>query len=374
MIDIPSIQNLFSMAKISALVIFGFSVLNQILGFLGGIPLLQRMSLNMKDIKNCGAIKYVITDKIKDRSRGEWIRRVVVFYLEAFWVMIIMGFVWISLEMTVIYANNLNDGMEKFNLVILVAALVIGCFILFGGKKVTHTISKLLPLVLAVWISLVIIWLSVITMNLRVMYFAMLVSTLLMNGAIIFSLQINNWYRDYNARKINYFRVIRYILIAVGVSNCYAQLEFKNEWNASMYNVITGICLILACVEYCMIEVMDETSYAEIIVHTKEGDKITKNKIIYYHGDKVKLVLEYVTKEILDADMIDSITYLEKYPIYKRNRQDSVECFLKNGDRKKYSYYKLKNDKWILFFKFINGARESILLKTEDVEKVVEQK
>lgn len=54
MIDIPSIQNLFSMAKISALVIFGFSVLNQILGFLGGIPLLQRMSLNMKDIKNCG--------------------------------------------------------------------------------------------------------------------------------------------------------------------------------------------------------------------------------------------------------------------------------------------------------------------------------
>ena len=51
-----------------------------------------------------------------------------------------------------------------------------------------------------------------------------------------------------------------------------------------------------------------------------------------------------------------------------------MECFLKNGDRKKYSYYKLKNDKWILFFKFINGARESILLKTEDVEKVVEQK
>lgn len=86
------------------------------------------------------------------------------------------------------------------------------------------------------------------------------------------------------------------------------------------------------------------------------------------------MVLVDGTKEILDADLIDSITYLEKYPIYKRNRRDSVECFLKNGDRKKYSYYKLKNDKWILFFKFINGARESILLKTEDVEKVVEQK
>ena len=128
--------------------------------------------------------------------------------------MIIMGFVWISLDVTVIYANNLNDGMGKFNLVILVAALVIGCFILFCGKKVTHTISKILPLVLAVWISLVIIWLSVTTINLRVMYFAMLVSTLLMNGAIILSLQINNWYRDYNAREINCFRVIRYILIA----------------------------------------------------------------------------------------------------------------------------------------------------------------
>lgn len=222
MIDIPSIQNLFSMAKISALVIVGFSVLNQILGFLGGIPLLQRMSLNMKDIKNCGAIKYVITDKIKDRSRGEWIRNVAVFYLEAFWIVISGFFIVIFLNMAVVYANNLNDGMGKFNLVILVAALVIGCFILFCEKKVTHTISKFLPPVLAVWISLVIIWLSVTTINLRVMYFAMLVSTLLMNGAIIFSLQINNWYRDYNARKINYFRVIRYILIAVGVSNCYA--------------------------------------------------------------------------------------------------------------------------------------------------------
>ena len=46
--------------------------------------------------------------------------------------------------------------------------------------------------------------------------------------------------------------------------------------------------------------------------------------------------------------------------------------FLKNGDIKEYSYYRLKNDKWILFSKYIDGERESILLKTDDVKKIVQ--
>lgn len=185
-----------------------------------------------------------------------------------------------------------------------------------------------MPVVLAVWLSLGIILLSVITINQRIMYFAMLVSTLLMNGAIILSLQMHNWYRDYEGRKINYCRVIRYILIAVWVSNCYSQLDLTNGWDTSMYDVILILNLILASIEYFMIDGKGENGYAKITIHTKEGDKVTKDKIIYYYGGKVKYVLDDGTEEIIDVDLIDRITCMQKYPSFKSdNEQNRVECF-----------------------------------------------
>lgn len=368
------IRNIFSGAGLKTIVTMVYPVLINIIGFLG-IPFFQVMFLKMKDIRNRGAIKYIVTYKIQNSSISDSFRKVIVFYLEVFWIIISAVFVLISFGIAIVCTNILQKGMEKYCLVILASAFIVGSLIIFIEKKVTHKISKFLPVVLAVWVSLGIILLSVITMNQRSMFFAMLVSTLLMNGAIILSLQINNWYRDYKEKKINYCRVIRYILIAVWVSNCYSQLELTNGWNSSIYDMVLILYFVLVCVEYFVMEVRDEIGCAEIIIHTKEGDKVTKDKIIYYYGDKVKYVLDDGTEEIIDVDLIDRITCIQKHPSFKSdNEQNRVECFLKNGDIKEYSYYRLKNDKWILFSKCTDGVRESILLKTEDVKKIVEYK
>lgn len=372
LIDITMIRNMFSEAGLKTIVTMVYPVLINIISFFG-IPFFQVMFLKMKDIKNRGAIKYIVTYKIQNRSISDSLRKIFVFYLEVFWIIISAVLVLISFGIAIVYTNILQKGMEKYYLAILVSAFIVGSLIIFIEKKVTHKISKSLPVVLAVWVSLGIILLSVITLNQRIMFFAMLVSTLLMNGAIILSLQINNWYMDYKEKKKNYCRVIRYILIAVWVSNCYSQFELTNGWNSSMYDMVLILYLVLACVEYFMMEVGDEIGCAEITIHTKEGDKVTKDKIIYYYGDKVKYVLDDGTEEIIDVDLIDRITCIQKHPSFKSgSEQNRVECFLKNGDIKEYSYYRLKNDKWILFSKCTDGARESMLLKTEDVKKVVE--
>lgn len=342
-----------------------------------GIPFFQGLFLKLNDIRNGGAIKYIITDKIKNRNIKDFRRKVAVFYLEVFLVIISAVLVIMFLEIMVVYVTILRKEMEKYYLVILASAFIVGSLIIFIEKKVTHKISKFLPSVLAIWFSLVILLLSVMTLNRENMYFAMLVSTLLLSGAIILSLQINNWYRDYKEKKINYCRVIRYVLLAVWVSNVFSQLELTNRWDLSMYDMFLILYFALAFVEYYMIEVKDKKGYADIIIHTKEGDKITKEKIIYYYGDRVKYVLDDGTEEIMDVDLIDSITCIQMYSSiisHRKQNKNRVECVLKNGDIKEYSYYKLKNDKWNLFSKFTDDTRESILLKTEDVKKIVEYK
>lgn len=372
--DFTMILNIFSEVSLQAILNLVFPLLIKIVG-LFGISFFQVLFLKVQDIKNSGAIKYIITNKIRNRSIKDSFRKVVVFYLEALWGILSAVFAMISMVILVACTNIRQEGMEKYYLAILAIAFVMGSFVIFIEKKVTHKISKFLPVVLAVWISLGIILLSVITENRRMIFYALLVSTLLMNGATILSLEINNWYRDYKGRKINYCRVIRYVLIAVWLTNFYSQLELTNSWNTTMYDVILLLNLILASIEYFMIDGKGENGCAEITIHTKEGDKVTKDKIIYYYGDKVKYVLDDGTEEIIDVDLIDRITCIQKHPSFKSdNEQNRVECFLKNGDIKEYSYYRLKNDKWILFSKCTDGVRESILLKTEDVKKIVEYK
>ena len=89
----------------------------------------------MQDIKNSVAIKYIITNKIKNKSVKDSVRKGIVFYLEVLWVIISVVLVLISLEITVVYANILQEGMEKYYLVILVIALVMGSLVIFIEKK-----------------------------------------------------------------------------------------------------------------------------------------------------------------------------------------------------------------------------------------------
>lgn len=372
-----SLHNLIQEGDIGTIIYSAITVIITIMEFFG--TTFPEMKLKGKDFKNKNAIEYVIVDSVKDESIKSFCRKTGVFYLEVFLVLLDKLIMLIPIGSFCILADGIAKGRKIYwyLIVFLIASIVIGILMYVVDKKVSEKVRKVYPLILAIGISIFSIIILIIIRIKSLLFFLIGISTLLILGAVIYFLQKIDWYKDYDNEDIlNCCRIIRYILLGMETVYFLVQIEYAVNQDSVVSQVIYGLVLFLASVEYIVINRKDKNSYANIILHMNDGeDKVTKEKVIQYYGEKIKVNLIDGTEELLNFEQIKNISYRRNNLLLKKSTsQNNVKCILKNGEVQGFSFYQLKNDKWIMFSKSENGVKDVIFIKSDDVIKVEEQK
>lgn len=124
--------------------------------------------------------------------------------------------------------------------------------------------------------------------------------------------------------------------------------------------------------------------YADVIIHTVEGDKVTKRRIMQYENNRVKYELIDGTTEIVEEDDILYISYqLPKLPqikfLEKIRKKTRVECLLKDIKLDKNLSYKIKSYKfvgesWIGLKVEQFNKDEKVIINVNRVKKLIEYK
>jgi len=127
--------------------------------------------------------------------------------------------------------------------------------------------------------------------------------------------------------------------------------------------------------EYIWILTHDDINRVSVILHTKLGEKITRDKIIQYETDKIGYTLLNGKVEIIDNDEVEAITYRINHLLLKGNDEKKrVTCKLRSGKLVEFQNYRLVNDTWVKFIKDKNRTRDVLMVKIKDTESIVEEK
>jgi len=127
--------------------------------------------------------------------------------------------------------------------------------------------------------------------------------------------------------------------------------------------------------EYIWILTHDDINRVSVILHTKLGEKITRDKIIQYETDKIGYTLLNGKVEIIDNDEVEAITYRINHLLLKGNDEKKrVTCKLRSGKLVEFQNYRLVNDTWVKLIKDKNRTRDVLMVKIKDTESIVEEK
>jgi len=163
--------------------------------------------------------------------------------------------------------------------------------------------------------------------------------------------------------------MIRYVILIVYTMIYFMDLHFLD--NDMLWMVWSLSCYF----EYIWILTHDDINRVSVILHTKLGEKITRDKIIQYETDKIGYTLLNGKVEIIDNDEVEAITYRINHLLLKGNDEKKrVTCKLRSGKLVEFQNYRLVNDTWVKFIKDKNRTRDVLMVKIKDTESIVEEK
>lgn len=323
--------------------------------------------------KNRKACKYILLGKVQDESFRNYLKRYGVFAFDM--VMIIINiFVIIGVvELFILFADIRMGEIGIENSVAILVSMMVGIIIIasyIGIKGHSQLDKKVKPMISVFCEGILIIMLeTLLVQNMKICVAILAIVSISFTFSIIITLYQCGVYKIHNFFSVIISRIVRFFIL-VGYS-----LYFFVKLESLKYYIIILPWIALCCFEYIWIGKKDDTRVANVIVHTKHGEKITKEKIIQYEGNKIGYKLLDGKEEIVDDDEIEMITYQIKHSFYKRYKAKyRVECKLRNGDVLMYQRYKLINDSWVRFFITERGVKNAIIIKIRDTEKITEER
>lgn len=352
------------------------AVISAVMALLGqwGINF-SKLALIVKDFKNRKTIKYVIVDKVMDENAKIFLRRALAFFLEASWTLVSMLSIYVLCKVHIYLYEEVEKGKSIYWYLFsfLIVSVVIGIIIYVVKKKITKKVEKVVVSLLGMTdIVILLVIISIIIKKVAIIFLLMAIETVIIIGTAIYILQTIGWYRDNKGIGLNVCRITRYLLVVMEIVEFFLQIEYTNKWDVVISNVIFFLVFFMAWIEYIVINMTDKSMSVNVILHMNDGeDKVTKEKVIQYDGEKVKVRRIDGIEEILNLDQIKNISYSKSCSFSKKaTKTNKVKCILKNGEVQMFSHYQMKNDKWIMFSKTENGVRDVIFLKTDDIIKI----
>ena len=239
---------------------------------------------------------------------------------------------------------------------------------LLGKKRHLKLYNKVVPMAFAFCEGTLFIMLFTLSVKNIEKYVGVLaIISILITATIIITLHKFGIYKNYQYPSVIICRAIMYIILIAYSLYCFITLEAIDNGS------IVLVWMILCYIEYICIEKKDTTRIACVTLHTKNGKKITKDKIIQYEEDKVGYKLLDGREEILDENEIETITYQRKHLFCKYYKpKHIVECQFRDGNISRYQGYRLIRASWVSFFKIEKGIEDVLILKIKDTERITE--
>lgn len=321
---------------------------------------------------------------------------------------------WKAYDYTVIgkiYDESFKNYLSKYGVMAIEAVLpilnlfvmiiIIGIFILFGNIRLRIIDSEtgiiiILSIMLAILVIMTILVKQrhlkicrIITPILATFCICILFSMLILFGAnrseqfkygisivstvicisIIITLNKVGLYKRYKYYFVNITRGIRYATLII------LTLYHFNSIKIIENNIVYLIYMLICVIEFIYINIYDIEMRANVILLTRHGKKVTKDKIVQYRGDKIKYRMLDGKEVIVDDNEIRAITYRIKHMQCKNYRtKNKVECIFKNGRTYSFQNYFLISDSWVEFFCVKEGIKYVLVLKLKDIEQIVYEK
>lgn len=328
--------------------------------------------------KNKRASRYVLLYKVWDESLESYIKRLGIYFLENFLivldVLILVGIVELFVFFSSIVIGKIHINGSFILVLIMVVLILVAAFI---GKCQYLQRLKILGLVFCESI-LVVIFAGICFKNIQnlniCLYILQGVSSAV-EIAIIYTFYNIGLYRNYKSYKsckypMYIIRGMKYLMIIV-YNFCFFIIRQNSE---NLFLWLSYIWIAINLLEFILVVKNDETRLAEVTIYQKNKNEITKNKIIQYAGGKIGFKTLDGKEKVIDSDTIEKIVYTRSHLFNKKVKcKKKVKCTLRNEKILQYQGYQLVTDLWMLLYKTEDEVMEVLIIKTQEMKEIVEE-
>lgn len=335
----------------------------------GGISV-PTLLIKMTDWKNRKAIKGIILRKINDDTLNNLIRKLCVVAIEMFGLIIglvITGFI-MSYALLFLKIRS-GDISQNEGACIILVNLFVATILDYIMKKIYYKLGKALYRDFIVVIGCILGVMPIVLFVNKKFYmlFYLAMTSIVSLRLIIAVLNKKDFYKHYKNIHVRIIRLIRYILGCGCIIYIFLKLKIIET------NIIFVVWMLLCLIEYIIVNGNEDNKYVDIIIHTIDGEKITKDKIIQYEGDKIKYKLTTGAEEIVNVNIVQNITYCQKHLLTKEKAGNKpILCFLNDDANSilEFQYYRMLDDTWVYFSNRDGRKRDAFIINTNKIKKM----
>lgn len=362
-----------------------FNIMTVLFGILGtvltciGVSLFK-IFISLPDFKNRKTVKYIICKRVLGKlNKDFWLKcfvpigEIIWFLLMPCIMLVIIYIVLVIVNMIIICTSNgEKSGLIVF--ILFIGVLTAG----FLGKKLQQSRKdnyiKFLFLIGYVLFSLTVYSVFLCSAQQLLTIIALISIVIEFSFIYLFYKWGANRYYRYTFWDI-VSRCIRYAII---IMTAFSLIK----GSANYLTIFYWICFSFVLFRY--IVNTDDDIYTDIIIHTVDGNKETKRRIMQYENNRVKYDLKDGTTEIVEDEDILYISYqlsrLPKIKFLQRFRKNNkIECILKDAELNKIlsckiKSYKFVGESWIGLNVEQSDKDEKIIINVNRVKRLTEHK
>ncbi len=336
-----------------------------------GLPL-NKLFIKLFDFKNRKTVKYMICNKVRTKLDAVTESSIVVLYFFKcyyFLLFAIVYFLFVQYVLNIIEQNKSALG--------IVFALVIGSSVIRRILEKGKCIKNIFKIIIAIF-AVIVIAVHNILLYYKQTY--VLVLTLILGfislDVIISRIPIGIYARKCYKKNVAVFVFLRHLIF-------YATYLLQMVYSANENILYLGYSgwLIFASIEMVInLRTMGDTTLVNI--HTSQGIKRTKSRIMQHECNKVKYILEDGLMEIVDETDVLYISYAPPERIltmiWERIQGEAcIECFLKDSGTEesvnnKFSAYQYKNigESWISLYMKDGAGKRVTIINTNRIKRI----
>ncbi len=341
---------------------------------------------SIKDIfklfnKNGRAYRYALLSKVYHDNIKNYLKKIAVYTLELLMILLSTYVIIGIVEMYVFFAHIVQGDIVGKNvlailILIIAGTIVAGAFMgkrgylkIFERYKFYENIKSckiVEPLIVVFGMDVLAVFMLALLLpqNYKMCLFVLAVISVSFVFAIITAFHRCSIYKNYKYPKKRIIEKLHYIILISYTAFYFLKSLISYEYISFWIWIWLLAWIMLSCLEYIFIFLNDDISTVKVTLYTKNGEKITKDKIVQYGENKIGYRLLDGKEEIIDDSEIEMITYQEEHYIRKGYKdKEKVECKLRNGNILHYGGVRLIRESWAELYKTEEGDKRSVNYK-----------
>lgn len=318
--------------------------------------------------------KYTLVHRIHDESFIEylkkWARWAYESFIIAFNIFLLYGITWlyvffVNIRLTM---GDLNMAMVIFMVILIVIAIRMEYIRKIRLGMLWEILKKVMDTCFLV--ILVLMFTSFLLHEKRVIMLVLMFAYIV---AMMLGLSIFSGFGMYNNCKCRWIKISRVIRYA-GLIVCSLFWLFQNGIDEGMYKIVFAVWQIWCIADGIVIRMTDDTNISTVTLHTKDGVKNTRDKIIQHKNNKIEYKLLDGKKTIVDDEQIEKITYQTCAWFCKNSRMKyRVEYVGRDGEITYCHNYQIIKGDWYVFSRREEGVFDIVVMKVKDVRTVTKE-